>query len=80
MSVQGWFTSESGDVESPTGWFAWTEIRADELDEIAEAFSDEFAEIAGLDSVRAGRRLDPLPGLASTWTRGATSCRRCLAL
>ena len=49
MSLQGWFTSSSGDVESPTGWFAWTEIRSNELDEIVEAFSAEFAEIAGLD-------------------------------
>ena len=49
MSIQGWFTSDSGDVESPTGWFAWTEILPSELDEIADAFSDEFAALAGLD-------------------------------
>ena len=49
MSLQGWFTDQSGDVESPTGWFAWTEIRADEVAEIGEAFEAEFGDIAESD-------------------------------
>ncbi len=49
LSTAGWFTEDSGNVEAPTGWFAWTEIRENDLDELADAFEDEFAEIEGLD-------------------------------
>lgn len=55
LSLDGWFTESSGDVEAPTGWFAWTEIRENELGSaedgsgILGAFEDEFATIEGLD-------------------------------
>lgn len=55
MSLDGWFTESSGNVEAPTGWFAWTEIRENELGStedgsgILGAFEKEFADIEGLD-------------------------------
>ena len=49
MSVHGWFTEESGNVEAPTGWFAWTEILPTELDSVVDAFADEFAELDDFD-------------------------------
>lgn len=42
LSLHGW-ANESGDVESPTGFFARISITRQELPEVVEAFQDEIA-------------------------------------
>lgn len=48
MAGDGWATESSGDVESPTGWFAWMVNTPAEIAEILDAFPD------ATDAVDAG--------------------------
>jgi hypothetical protein len=40
MVTGGWMTASSGDVESPTGHFAYASYAPDEIDELYDAMSD----------------------------------------
>jgi hypothetical protein len=45
MAAGGWANESSGDVESPSGWFAVVHNPASEVGELAEAFSDDMARL-----------------------------------
>jgi hypothetical protein len=62
LSLDGWFTESDGDVVAPCGWFAWTDIAPSDVAEIAEAFEEEFHQLADIDGVE----FDPM-SLVGGW-------------
>lgn len=56
MVNDGWACESTGDIEAPTGYFAWMTNAPDELDEIREAFEDiiqVYGDVADEDLIGA---------------------------